>query len=64
MVKQEIQETKEEKMERELETIEKFPRTRKLEGKLYYEIVSRKKTISCIFLNLVNNIQKYDKRGI
>jgi len=35
MVKQEIQETKEEKMERELETIEKFPRTRKLEGKLF-----------------------------
>jgi len=29
-----------------------------------YEMVPRKKTISHIFLNLVDNIQKYNTRGI
>ena len=29
-----------------------------------YKIVPRKETISCIFLNLVDNIQKYNTRGI
>jgi len=30
----------------------------------YYEIVPRKKTISHAFLNLVDNIQEYNTRGI
>jgi len=29
-----------------------------------YEMVPRKETISCIFLNLVDNIQEYNTRGI
>ena len=29
-----------------------------------YETVPRKETISCIFFNLVDNIQEYNTRGI
>ena len=44
--------------------MEKFLGTRKLKGGLCYEMTSKKKTISCIFINLMGNTQEYNAEKI